>query len=92
MCCSGFKFLEGMTQINRNDFEINVWEDFIQDYYDVERSNTQLKFIFELNEEWNSDFPELWGFWETKWFDRDELISEDYPPHMNTFMNFFELN
>lgn len=45
----------------------NIIEDSIDKSYSEHRrgSSFYTRFIFEVNEKWFPEHPELWGFWET---------------------------
>ena len=60
-----------MNKITRKSVGKELFEKIIDDmhefsYQDHRRgSNFYVKMIFEVNEEWFPDNPELWGFWES---------------------------
>ena len=72
-----------MNKIDRDsiDKELfdNIIDDFVEESYSEHRRGTGLhtRLIFEVNEEYFPDHPELFGFWESNMFVMDASYGWD---------------
>lgn len=70
---------EMINKILKRNYSQQEWDSFIDDPYTSEIDECSIKFIYKISEEYYPEYPELYGFWETQWFEVEDCF--EFPPY-----------
>jgi len=68
-----------INKIYKNGYSQQEWDSFTDDPYDYEVSEGSIKYIYKISEEYFPEYSELFGYWESTWFELDDSFYE-FPP------------